>query len=260
MNVSSNKSRLDAALANVSNTFRGKIVKCYLEVRRHSVDGNVKALGLSAAHLCEVVLRLLQQETVGRYIPFGSKIPNFADECRRIVTSTNMKVVESLRVVVPRALVFIYTVRNKRGIGHVGGDIDANRIDAATISRNCGWLICELIRVYHNLPIEEAQDLVDSLSEKSMADIWEVGGKKRVLRQDLDFKQKVLLLCYQNTSHGILSEDLFDWVEYSNYSIFKKKVLKSLHNGKLVEYDQQSEFVVISPLGIEEVEQKIIKP
>lgn len=37
----------------------------------------------------------------------------------------------SLRLVIPKAVSLIYTLRNKRGIGHVGGDVDANAIDGA---------------------------------------------------------------------------------------------------------------------------------
>jgi hypothetical protein len=124
------------------------------------------------------VLRFLQHEITGKYTPFNKQIGNFADECRALITSTNTAVTESLRIVMPRALVFVYTVRNKRGIGHVGGDVDANRIDAMTITRNCDWIVCELIRVYHNLSLEEAQDLVDGLAQRTIPDIWHVGGKK----------------------------------------------------------------------------------
>ena len=160
----------------------------------------------------------------------------------------------------PRALVFLYTLRNKRGIGHVGGDVDANRIDAMTIARACDWIMCELIRVYHNLSLEEAQDLVDGLAQRSIPDVWHVAGKKRILRNDLDFKHKVLLLCYQESDNAVMSEDLFSWVEYSYFPMFKKKVLAPLHKERLVEYDRETESVTISPLGIKEVEENILKP
>jgi len=160
----------------------------------------------------------------------------------------------------PRALVFIYTLRNKRGIGHVGGDVDANHIDAMTMARACDWVICELIRVYHKLSLEEAQDLVDGLAQRNVPDIWHVAGKNRVLRQDLDFKQQVLLLCYQEPGNAVLQEDLFSWVEHSNFTVFKRSVLEPLHKKRLIEYDKSADTVTISPLGIKEVEERILKP
>ncbi|GAB5504839.1 MAG: hypothetical protein Rhirs2KO_00020 [Rhizobiaceae bacterium] len=167
---------------------------------------------------------------------------------------------EAIRVVMPRALVFIYTIRNKRGIGHVGGDVDANRIDAMTIARSCDWVICELIRVFHRLSLEEAQDIVDGLSIRTMPDVWEVAGKRRVLRNDLSAKQKVLLLSHQSTDGAILVEDLCDWIEYSNMAVFKSKVLTPLHKERLIEYDKDALTVTISPLGVKAIEETILKP
>lgn len=262
--VSSSTSRssspLLVALRKVPSQFRMKIVQHFLDLKKRQAEGKDEPIGLAAGKLCESVLRLLQQEVNSSYTPFNKHIGNFADECRNLIASKSTAVVESLRVVMPRALVFIYTIRNKRGIGHVGGDVNANRIDAMTIARACDWIICELIRVYHNLSLEEAQDLVDGLAQRSIPDVWHVAGRKRVLRNDLNFKQKVLLLCYQEPDNAVMSEDLFLWVEYSHYPMFKKAVLTPLHKKRLVEYDKGTEFVVISPLGIKEVEEKILKP
>jgi hypothetical protein len=57
-----------------------------------------------------------------------------------------------------------------------------------------------------------------------------------------------------------MSEDLFSWVEYSHCPMFKRAVLAQLHKKRLVEYDNETESVTISPLGIKEVEEKILKP
>lgn len=42
--------------------------------------------------------------------------------------------------------------------------------------------------------------------------------------------------------------------------MFKKSVLTPLHKARMIEYDEESETVVISPLGIREVEETILKP
>jgi hypothetical protein len=256
----SSSSPLSTALARVPSHFRSRLIQHFIDIKKRLGEGKDEHVGLAAGKFCESVLRLLQQEINGSYTPFNKQIGNFADECRSLITAKNTTVAESVRVVVPRALVFVYTVRNKRGIGHVGGDVDANRIDAMTIARACDWVMCELIRVYHHLSLEEAQDLVDGLAQRSIPDVWRVAGKKRILRNDLDFKQKVLLLCYQEPSNAVLSEDLFSWVEYSDYAMFKRAVLTPLHKNRLVEYDKDTEAVTISPLGIKEVEEKILKP
>jgi len=264
MSTSKSNSLLHAALSQVPSAFRSRILSSYLELKdRHSralFDSNFDSAGLSAGKFCESVLRFLQHTLTGKHIPFGKHIPNFADECRALVTLPQTAGPESLRIIIPRALVFLYTLRGKRGIGHVGGDVEANGIDAATIVRISDWNICELIRIYHSLSLEEAQGIVDTISTRNIPEIWEVGGKKRILRTDLDFKQQVLILTYSNLQGGVLSEDLFSWTEYSSLSMFRKVVLKPLHDQKLIEYDREAEIVYLSPLGIQVVEKQILRP
>lgn len=255
------KPTIEKALGNVPKKFRTPIIKEYKEIKKRFSEALFDAAGLSTGKLVETVLRFLQYHLTGSYIPFGKHIPNFNDECRKLITlpTSTSSGNESLRVIIPRCLAFLYTLRGKRGIGHVGGDVEANSIDAATIVRVCDWMICELIRIFHNLSLEEAQDIVDAVSSRNLPDIWEVAGKKRVLRTDLSTRQKTLLLAYSDVQSGLLVEDLFTWVEYSNIGMYKKKVLKPLHDEKLIEYDRESEAVFLSPLGVQEVELSILR-
>jgi hypothetical protein len=213
---------------------------------------------MSAGKFCEIGLRLLQQEVLGSYIPFGKKIPNFADECRKLVVA-NSATNESLRLLLPRALVFMYTMRNKRGIGHVGGDVEANAIDSATLARMADWSICELIRVYHALPLEEAQTLVDNLAVRNIPTIWQVGEQKRVLAAGLSAQQQTLLLMYAETSDVVLAEDLCAWVEYATIRDFRRRVLEPLHGKRLIEYDRENDVVHLSPLGAIEAERLLFR-
>ena len=252
------ESPLIQALAGVPGKFRNRLVKAYLELKRNHFEGRHEAAGLSAGKFCEVALRHLQKAVLGAETPFGRKIPNFADECRKLITSPTGAAVESLRVIIPRALVFIYTMRNKRGIGHVGGDVEANAIDSATLARVADWVIAELIRVHHGLSLEEAQGLVDGLAVREMPQVWEVGGKKRILRPGLVSKEQTLLLLYSNPDTHALVEDLFEWVEYSTLAMYKRKVLRPLHTGRLIEFDEEEGIVYLSPLGATEVEDRLL--
>lgn len=257
MSTIASSSKLDQALANIPKKFRDKLVHTYLEIKREQAESKFEAAGMSAGKFCEVIIRFLQHEITGTSIPFGRKIPNMADECRKLITAKNTTIPESIKIIIPRAVVFLYTMRNKRGIGHIGGDIDANSIDVMTITRNADWIICELIRVYHKLPLEEAQDLIESISVRSLPIVWEVAGKKRVLKEGLSSKQKVLVLLYSESDAAVLTEDLCAWVEYKP-SMFTKRVLNDLHNDRLIEHDKESELVYLSPKGAKVVEDDLL--
>jgi hypothetical protein len=260
-NTSSPNSLLNSALSAIPAKFRRGITQSYLELKRRynsaRYDSSWDSAGLSAGKFCEAVLRFLQYELSGNSIPFGTHIPNFADECQKLIKLPATTGVESLRVIAPRALIFLYTLRGKRGIGHVGGDVEANEIDASTVMRMCDWIVCELIRVYHSLSLEEAQALVDTLAERNLPNVWKVAGKKRVLHPGLNSLQQTLLLLYSEPETAVLCEDLFEWVEYATISTYKQNVLQKLHKQRLIEYDRETESIYISPLGIQEIE-KII--
>ena len=100
---------------------------------------------------------------------------------------------------------------------------------------------------------------MSSLSSRDIPDNWEVGGKKRVLRNDLDFKQKTLLLLYASVESAVLAEDLYSWSKYTNFAVYRKNVLGQLDSANLVEYDRESDTVIISPIGIKCVEEEILR-
>ena len=258
MNTPKHEPLLDAAISSIPKKFRTKIITLYLDIKRNSAEARHEAAGLDAGKFCEAVLRHIQNAVTGSSTPFNRRIGNFADECRKLITSPAGTTTESERVILPRALVFLYTMRNKRGIGHIGGDVDANAIDDAVMTRTADWILCELVRIHHGMSLEEAQDLVDSISVRQLPTIWEVSGKKRVLKNGLSTPDQVLLILYSSKETAVLVEDLCDWIEYSNRSVFKSRILKTLHKKRMIEYDKETDAVHLSPTGARRVEDGIL--
>ena len=257
MNTKSPSSVLDSALSSVPKIFRKRLIDSYLSLKKNCLETRYDAAGMAAGKVCEVALRLLQEKILGTYTPFGTKIANYPDECRKLIVGPSARGTESERVIIPRALVFLYTMRNKRGIGHVGGDVDANAIDIATMARAADWIICELIRINHGLSLEEAQDIVDSISVRQLPSVWEVAGKKRVIKDGLKAKDQALLLLYSSVDSSVLIEDLCEWIEYSNPSTFKRMIV-GLHKERYLEFDKEAESITLSPKGTAYVEAKLI--
>lgn len=258
MSTKSLNSVLSAALAEIPTPFRSRLIKSYVDLKQNSVEGRHDPAGMAAGKFCEVALRFLQHKVHGTSTSFGTRINNFADECRRLTAAPVTSGNDSERVVLPRALNFLYTMRNKRGIGHVGGDVDANAIDIATMARTADWVMCELIRINHGVSLEEAQDTVDGISVRQLPMIWEVGGKKRVLKDGVKAKDQAPLLLYSSLDSAILLEDLASWVEYSNPRMFKTAIIKGLHKQRFLEFDPDSEAVILSPKGAKYVEENLI--
>jgi hypothetical protein len=247
---------------NISNEFSNRLLKAYDEIRNRYLkafyDSSWDSSGLSAGKFCEIMLRFLQKELTGNYTPFNKNFGNFSDECTKLMKLPTEKGIESLRIIIPRALVFMYTIRSKRAVGHVGGDIDSNEMDASIIYQISSWIVCEIIRIYHSLSTEEAIEYISRIMERKIPDIWKIEDKKRILRNDLNYKQKTLLLIYDKPNFGVLLKDLFEWVEYSNLAYFKRDILKKLHKERFIEFNEIDRIIYISPLGVKEVEENIL--
>jgi hypothetical protein len=159
----------------------------------------------------------------------------------------------SLRVQIPRMIVALYEVRNNRSVGHVGGDVDPNHMDAVCVLQMSKWIMAEFLRVLHHLPVDEATEIVDALVELETPLIWKVNDKTRVLDTRLTMKDKSLVLLHA-TAGRLGDRELIDFIEHSNASAFRRDVLRPAHKAKLIEYDESTGIVTISPLGIEYVE------
>lgn len=258
MNTAKPKLTLEVALAGISTTFRGRLIQAYTGLKTAFLEGNFDACGLRAGKFCEVALRWAQQEIGGAHTPFGTKIANFKGECDLLEQSLRTAGHESVRILIPRALSFLYTLRNKRGIGHEGGDVDANAIDAAVAARIADWCVCELIRLHYTISLEEAQSICDAIAARQLPQVWEVFGKRRVLDPTLSYAQQTLLLLYGSSDLAIPMEDLVLWTEHSNAAVYRRDVLTRLHKARLVEYDRENEMVALSPRGVERVEAELL--
>jgi hypothetical protein len=155
-------------------------------------------------------------------------------------------------------LLVLYEIRNNRGVGHVGGDVDANQLDATAVEAMASWIMAELVRVFHTVPTKEAQETVEALVERTTPLIWEVEGIKRVQDPTMNAKDQTLLLLHQSAG-WVGSDELVTWIGYSNASVFRSKVLLALHKERLIEYDQTESRARISPLGSQAVERHILK-
>jgi hypothetical protein len=258
MSTQRNNSPLDPYLQGIPSQFRNRITKEYHNIKIRFKKGEFDSAGLSCGKFCEECLRFLQDQLTSQSIGFKEEIKNFQSELIKLEKLPGSAGNDSIRVIITRALSFLYTLRNKRNIGHSGGDVEANVIDASTINKISDWIMCELIRIYHNIPIEDAQQIIDFISLREIPDVWEINGRKRVLKEGLSTKQKVLLLLYSEENQAIFFEDLANWIEYKNKSDFKTKVISPLHKASLLDYNQILTIVTISPKGCKEVEEKIL--
>jgi hypothetical protein len=253
---------MDAArlLASVPTGLRTPLVERFREIGKNFYEGRWAASELDGGKFCEVAYWIVHGALSGTYEASPTKPSNLHKKCQELenLSTTSGRVGDrSLRVHIPRALSVLYEFRNNRDAAHIGGEVNANFMDASAVFSLASWIMAELVRVFHLTTTEQAQRAVDALIERRHPLIWENGSMRRVLDAGMPKADQVLALLYGQES-GASESDLITWTEYSNASVFRAKILEPLHKTRKIEYDRKERKVLITPLGGADVERRVL--
>lgn len=207
---------------------------------------------LDGGKLCEAAITILQGlASGGTYEARATKPKNMVHACSAMEKFTTQP--RSVRIQIPRVIVALYEIRNNRGVGHAGGDIDPNEMDATAVLYMSKWVLAELVRNLHTLKTTEATEIVETLIERQVSLVWSSGEKKRVLKLGLTWKERTLLLLLSENSE-VTEVLLFRWLEHPKVTDFRRNILIPGHRNRLWEYDAKGRTVKLLPPGISEAE------
>jgi hypothetical protein len=235
---------------------REELVDSFSEIVKNYAERRWEPAELNGGKLCEVAYCVVKGIVDGTFPKRASKPRNVVDACRAFESATSVP--RSVRIQIPRMIVALYEVRNNRNVGHVGGDVDPNHMDAVCVLQMSKWIVAELIRVLHEQSVDEAAALVDALVEREVPLVWKVGDKMRVLDPDLSYKDATMVLLHA-VAGSVPESDLFAWTEHPKASNYRRDVLRKEHKSRLLEYDQDTGTVELSPRGVEYAESLLVK-
>ena len=228
------------------------IIDSYIKIRENFYLNKHEPAELNGGKFVEACVRLLQNQINGSYTPIGSPIRNIIQELRNF-EQTPRTHHESYRLHIPRALISIYNLRNRRGVGHLSNDVNPNIADSALILATASWVIAEIYRLHHTLPIEQAQKVINDIVAIKIPLVINIQGIKRVLATKLTAADQTLLLLYSESPNELSIDDLIKYIEYSNRSRYESQIIRSLHKNRLINCKHKQ--CIITPLGIKYVEQ-----
>lgn len=243
-------------LGPVPQTLEDELFEKYKEIERNFRERRWEPAELNGGKLSEVAYTILRGHVDGSFPAKASKPSNFYDACLAL-SQAPAQLGKSVRIQLPRLLVALYEIRNNRNVGHIGGDVDPNHMDAVCVLHMAKWVVSELIRILHGVTLAEASDLVEALSDREIPLIWDTGSVKRVLDVKLTMLEKTLVLLYSETG-PVTEANLLKSLEHSNPSTYRRDILRKAHKDRLVEYDPVAKTVKISPLGARRVETVVL--
>jgi hypothetical protein len=242
-------------LQTVPTGLREPLIQEFSGLCRAFNESRWKLTALDAGRFCEVVYCIVDGALSGSFQSTPKKPGDFVAACRALENRPPVPVGDrSLRILIPRLLPSLYEIRNNRDVGHVGGDVQSNKMDAAFVRDACAWITAELIRVFHNTSTEVAQQSVDLLAERVHPLVWEFEGVKRVLDTTLKAWERALVLLYATPGTTTVKQ-LNAWVVYP--SKFRRGVLEPLFQKRLIELTGDK--AIITPLGCAYVEKNLLR-
>jgi hypothetical protein len=242
-------SSMTSILKGIPKDLEDKLFEEYAEIKRRFQLNDVAPSQLNGGRFAEVVLRIFQHLLKVSVSSFEKEI-KAAEKTTILNKIANDATIDiHIRQKVSALTRMLLDFRNNRDVAHLGG-FSANGVDAQFVLSCSNWIVAELIRVYGNYSMKDAQALIDSIAVPTYPVIFDIEGDDFITRDDLSVKEEVLVfVCVKKRDLDFLLAKTKD----SNKSRFKK-TLKDLEKERKIAFKNGQYHIL--PNGIKEVQQK----
>jgi hypothetical protein len=248
--------RVGFLAAGIPAAITDELLDSYTEAKRRYYLADHRPQEVEGGRFSEAVFRALQHQCSGVATPLGKSLPRVDDLIRTLEASLTQP--DSIRFHIPRTLRLIYDIRNKRDVAHLADGIDSNLQDATLVIGNMDWVMAELIRLYHGVAADDAQQIIEDLITKDVPAVQEIDGQPVILA-DLQPRDQALLMIYRAGAAGVSLGKLAEWLRTRKDNL-KARVLR-LDSEKLVLHHPRTGQVHITRNGIRDVERRgLAKP
>jgi hypothetical protein len=239
--------------AGFSDRLVDDVLEAHAEIKQSFYLGGHRLTGVEGGRFAEATFRLLEENTTGTFTALGRQL----DTQRLIQQLAQLPIdsaPDSVRLHIPRALRLIYDIRNNRDAAHLADDIDPNLQDATLVATVADWVTAELLRLFHNVPATEAQEMVVNLVTRIAPTVQDFDGFLKVLDPSLGAGDRALVLLYQRGAQGAAIQELESWSHPRSRSNLPRTLTRLVEEKAFVHHD--GERFVITQTGQRDVERR----
>ncbi len=230
-----------------------ELLEAYVEAKRNFYLGGLRLSAVEGGRFCEAAFRMLQERATGAYKPLGKQL----DVEKLRVDLSNISAAsqpDSVRLHIPRALRVVYDIRNSRDAAHLADSIDPNLQDSMLVVSVLDWVLAEFVRLYHTIPANEAQSIVQSLVTRRAPVVQDFAGFLKILDPDLSAGDHLLVLLYQRGKDGAKYADLDAWSKPTMRPNLKATLNRLVDDRAFAHFDGGKYYITES--GMREVEKR----
>ncbi|MCX7998248.1 MAG: hypothetical protein RMH75_07415 [Archaeoglobaceae archaeon] len=156
---------------------------------------------------------------------------------------------ESIRILIPRVALTLYTVRSKRGVHK--NEVSPNVIDSTFAVASCNWIVSEFLRLFLKKEPKEILEIINSLSKIHLPLVEEIADQLVVLRPEMKTKEQVLIILFYKYPEFVSNQDIKKGIINKS----KRQIYKTLAELKRDCYIVKTEKgFTLTQRGIEEAE------
>lgn len=230
-----------------------RLVEQYDRLKNRAWGGDHEGVQETSGKVAEHVLRATQHLAGQTHTPIRTEIRNMQRETQALEGLPAAQAKDSIRIVLPRMIAALYTLRNKRSGGHTASEVDPGQADALTAERMADWLMAEVLRLGNDMPPDQAEAAIAALVERRIPAVYASGTYRRVLKTDLEPEQEIIVLLYGEAAGATMTE-LMSWSSLPRTSL--GRYVDSLETQRLVRSEKTGAVkrVFLLPTGERRVE------
>jgi len=187
-------------------TLAKALVEQYVRLKRRAWASEHESVQEVGGKFAEHAFRVTQHLGGATMIPIRTEIKNMQQLCTDMEKLPKATVPDAIRIVLPRVIAALYTLRNKRSGGHTAAEVDPSRADALLTERMADWIMAELFRLGTQMPLDQAEGVIGSLVERRIPVVYRVGDYRRILKKGLSPREDILVLLYGEAAGATVPE------------------------------------------------------
>ncbi|OZC46120.1 hypothetical protein CH286_16635 [Rhodococcus sp. WWJCD1] len=200
--------RLGFQSTGIPNQLIDALFDAYTEAKRRFYLGDHRPNEVEGGRFVEAAIRILELKVFGASTPIGKQLPAVDGLIRKLESTGGHD--PALTIHIPRQLLPLYTIRNKRDVAHLGPDISPNLQDATAVVNGMDWIMAEFVRLYHQVSNTDAQRIINDLVTREVPAIQVFGSYPKLLKQ-ITLPEHLLVLLYWRGTEGATREELSTW-------------------------------------------------
>lgn len=229
----------------------GSALEHYAAVIEKFVAEDWDGVALKAGKFVEAITKALVLHC-GRTPPVNMRNFKAGNELDGLKQADKAIYSDAVRIVVPKACLFVYEVVNNRGGRHDAGEIDANSFDAAVIVPIVQWVLAELVR-FSTIggDIVTAGTLIEGITQKIYPYFEKIEGRTYVSAKKLGAPAIAILLAYEAYPSAIAKKELE--ASIVRHGLSKKAAAMALARNKTL-FDEQNGHLKLRAIGRQKAE------